>query len=259
MEQILMREASPLEPSQWQAIDETVKQVASQILVGRRFLTLYGPLGYGTYNVPLYTYVAKPGEPVRAELLEPLPLTELAHEFAIRVRDLASFGAGQPFDTAPAAAAAALCAMDEDTFIFKGLLGARNRSKASLGDWNTEGQALADVSAAIARLFANHIYGPYTVVMHPNRYALLQRVYGRQGILEEELLEKRVRGGVFQSPAMPEDRVLVIAAQPQFVDLAVGQDMVTAYLESSAMEHRFRVFETLALRIKQPTAICTLE
>ncbi|MGC8873412.1 MAG: family 1 encapsulin nanocompartment shell protein [Chloroflexia bacterium] len=259
MEQILMREASPLQPSQWQIIDQTVKHVASQILVGRRFLSLYGPLGYGAYTVPLYSYVVKPGEPVRAELLEPLPLVEVAREFAIRAQDLASFGAGQPFDTAPIAAAAALCAMDEDALIFKGLLGARNRVKAPLGDWNTEGQALADVSAAVARLFANQIYGPYTVVMHPNRYALLQRVYGRQGILEEELLEKRVRGGLFQSPAMPEDRVLVIAAQPPFVDLAVGQDMVTAYLESSAMEHRFRIFETVALRIKQPAAICTLE
>jgi uncharacterized linocin/CFP29 family protein len=259
MEQILMREAAPLEPSQWQAIDQTVKQVASAILVGRRFLSLYGPLGYGAYTVPLYTYVVKPGEPVRAEPPEPLPLTEVAREFAIQMRDLAAFQAGQPFDVAPVAAAAALCAMDEDALIFKGLLGARNRLKAPLGDWSTEGQALADVSAAIARLFANHIYGPYTVVMHPNRYALLQRVYGRQGILEEELLEKRVRGGVFQSPMMPEDRVLVIAAQPPFMDLAVGQDMVTAYLESSAMEHRFRIFETIALRIKQPTAICTLE
>jgi len=53
--------------------------------------------------------------------------------------------------------------------------------------------------------------------------------------------------------------VLVISPKPQYVDLAVGQDMVTAYIETANMEHRFRVFETIALRIKQPGAICVLE
>jgi len=259
MEQILMREAAPLGPAQWDGVDQIVKEVAGHILVGRRFLNLYGPLGYGTYVVPLYTYTASKGEPVRAQPAEQLPLTQLSHDFAIAVRDLAAFNAGQPFDLAPVGVAAAFCAMDEDSLIFKGLLGARNRSKASLGDWSKEGEALADVSAAIARLTAAHLYGPYAVVMHPNRYALIQRVYGRQGLLEEDLLEKRAKEGVFQSPAMPEDRVLVVAPQPPYLDLAVGQDMVAAYLETSDMEHRFRVFETVALRVKQPGAICTLE
>jgi uncharacterized linocin/CFP29 family protein len=39
----------------------------------------------------------------------------------------------------------------------------------------------------------------------------------------------------------------------------VGQDLITAYLGPEEMGHRFRVLESLALRIKRPGAICTLE
>jgi hypothetical protein len=39
----------------------------------------------------------------------------------------------------------------------------------------------------------------------------------------------------------------------------VAQDLITAFLETSKMNHYFRVFEILALRIKRPAAICTIE
>ena len=97
------------------------------------------------------------------------------------------------------------------------------------------------------------------LAMHPLLYAKLQRVYGRRGILEVELLERQAAGGVFSSPALPQDKVLVIAAQAQYVDLAVGLDIATAFVETNNLEHHFRIMETLALRIKQPSAVCTLE
>jgi len=267
MDQVLMRDAAPLEASQWELIDDTVKQVAEQILVGRHFLKLYGPLGFGADVVPLYTYSVDKSAPVRSRIAKYLPLTMLHKDFIITVRDLEMFNQGQPFDTAPVAAAASFCAFAEDELIFKGdeeadlegLLNAEGRQVMPLGDWEQEGQALADVAAAKSRLSAAGFYGPYAVVMHPRRYSMLQRVYGRRGIMEADLVAKLAEAGLFHSPAVPEERVLVLSPQPQYMDLAVGQDMVTAYVETAEMEHRFRVFETLALRIKQPGAICTLE
>jgi uncharacterized linocin/CFP29 family protein len=44
----------------------------------------------------------------------------------------------------------------------------------------------------------------------------------------------------------------------QHFDLAVGQDLATAYLESRNLNHYLRVMETIALRIKDPGAICAL-
>lgn len=266
MEHILMRSAAPLNLAQWELIDKTVKEVVSNILVGRRFLQLYGPLGYGVYTVPFYSY-KKEGEALRAECLRPLPLVEISADFVITARDLDSFERGLPFDVGPVAGAATICAMKEDELIFKGceetglegLLNASGRQVLSMGDWDKEGQALTDVSKAVAKLTSSGFYGPYAVILNPSTFALLQRVVGRQGILEVELVKKVAEVGLFCTPVVPENRVVVVSPKPIYMDLAVGQDLVTAYLESSNMEHKFRILETVALRIKEPGAICTLE
>ncbi len=42
------------------------------------------------------------------------------------------------------------------------------------------------------------------------------------------------------------------------LDLAISEDFETAYLGEEGMNHPFRVYETVVLRIKRPAAICTL-
>jgi len=265
MENILMRSAAPLTDAQWQLIDTTVSEVISRVVVGRRILDLYGPLGFGAYTVPLYTYGSADGEPVRAKVVRQLTMNTLTKDFIITVKDLDLMNSGQPFDTAPIAAAATQLALAEDKLVFsgdettEGLLNVAGRQTLPLGDWSEEGQALADVSAATAKLVSAGYYPPYFVAMHPALYTKLQRVYGRRGILEIELVEKQATGGIFASPSIPQDKVLVIAAQPQYVDLAVGLDIATGFVETVSLEHRFSIMETLALRVKQPGAVCTLE
>ncbi|MEJ5308143.1 MAG: family 1 encapsulin nanocompartment shell protein [Anaerolineae bacterium] len=265
MENILMRSASPLTDAQWQLIDATVSEVVGRVVVGRRILDLYGPLGFGAYTVPLYTYGSAEGEPVRAKVVRQLTMNTLTKDFIITVKDLDLMNSGQPFDTAPVAAAATQLALAEDKLIFsgdegtEGLLNVTGRQTLPLGDWGEEGQALADISAATATLVSAGFYPPYFVAMHPALYTKLQRVYGRRGILEIELVEKQATGGVFASPSIPQDKVLVIAAQPQYVDLAVGLDIATGFVETVSLEHRFSIMETLALRVKQPGAVCVLE
>ncbi len=264
-DQVLMREDAPLSSEQWSLVDQMVSKVANRILVGRRLLDLYGPLGFGAYTVPLYTYGGD--DAVRAKIAKQLPLVTLTQDFAISVKDLELMNGGQPFDTAPVAAAAARSARAEDNLIFngdkkegvEGLLSVKGHSTLKLSDWESEGGALQDVAAATAHLTAQQFYGPYFVVVHPMRHAKLQRVYGRRGVLEINLLEKQASGGVFASPVMPEDKVLVVTAQPQYMDLAVGLDLSVAFVETANMEHLFRLIETVALRIKQPDAICVLE
>ncbi len=267
MENILMRNDAPLTPEQWQLIDATVGEVVNRIVVGRRILDLYGPLGFGAYTVPLYIYSSKDGGPVRAKVVRQLTMNTLTKDFIITAKDLELMNTGQPFDTAPIAAAATQLALAEDKLILsgdadegvEGLLNVTGRLTLPLGDWNEEGQALTDVSAATAKLVSEGFYPPYFVAMHPMLYTKLQRVYGRRGILEIELVEKQATGGVFASPAIPQDKVLIIAAQSQYVDLAVGLDIATAFVETVSLEHRFSVMETLALRVKQAGATCTLE
>lgn len=267
METILMRGASPLTPEQWQLIDATVSQVAQRILVGRRVLDLYGPLGFGAYTVPLYAYPGGGDSPVRAKMIRQLPMNTLLQEFIITVKDLELMNSGQPFDIAPVAAAATQLALAEDHLILHGnagegapgLLDAEGRHILPLGDWAEEGAALTDIGKAIAALMGGNFYGAYALILHPTRFSQAQRVIGRRGVMEIELLEKQATGGIFISPTMPLNTVLVVTAQPQYMDLAVGLDLAAGYIETVNLEHRFRLMETLALRIKQAGAICTLE
>ncbi len=265
MEQILMREASPLTAEQWAAIDAIVNRTAASILVGRRIASLYGPLGFGAYVVPLYTYTHEGGA-VHAKLQRQLPFSTIEHDFTITVRDLEQFNSGLPFDLTPAAAAAAACAQAEDRLLLhgdperslEGLLNAKGVRKLPLGNWDESGAAVQAVGQAVAQLMADGYFGPFAAVAHPLRLVQLQRVYGGRGILESELIERQLGGGLYTSPVMPMDQVIVLSTQPHYLDIAIGQDLVTAYVETTNLEHRFRVFETLALRLKQPQAIAIL-
>ena len=46
----LSRESSPLSEELWKQIDSAVVKAARNILTGRRFLHIFGPLGIGTQN-----------------------------------------------------------------------------------------------------------------------------------------------------------------------------------------------------------------
>lgn len=43
------------------------------------------------------------------------------------------------------------------------------------------------------------------------------------------------------------------------MDLAVALDLSTAFVESTNLNYRLRVVESLVLRIRRPGAICTFE
>jgi len=49
----------------------------------------------------------------------------------------------------------------------------------------------------------------------------------------------------------------ITIAKKENLDLVIGQDLITSYLGADDMDHPFRVFETVLLRIKRPEAICT--
>jgi uncharacterized linocin/CFP29 family protein len=58
---------------------------------------------------------------------------------------------------------------------------------------------------------------------------------------------------------LPEQGALMVESGAQNMDLAVGLDFTTAYVESSDLNHHFRVLESVVLRVRRPGAICTFE
>jgi uncharacterized linocin/CFP29 family protein len=53
-------------------------------------------------------------------------------------------------------------------------------------------------------------------------------------------------------------RGLFLSMGAHNLELVVGRDLATAYAGNEGLDHRFRVLETLVLRVKRLGAICRL-
>jgi uncharacterized linocin/CFP29 family protein len=54
-------------------------------------------------------------------------------------------------------------------------------------------------------------------------------------------------------------KAVLVEVGSKNLSLAVGQDLTVGYLGAEKMNQLFRVLETVALLIRRPSAICTLE
>lgn len=283
MAEYLMRDDAPFSAEQWAKIDELVVRVARQLLVGRRFIEITGPLGIGVPTVPLLTIggaqaclhdeegcacTAGECDVIEVTGRQHLAFPLLHQDFRLGWRDIeTNRKLGLPMELGPAAAASAAVAHLEDEMVFRGhpehgyqgVLDAEGRNKTALTDWSEPGSAFENVVAATEALVADGFYGPFAVVLSPALYAKTQRIAKGMGRLESKLIKDVAEAGLFRSPVLAENQGLVVAVGAHNLDLAVAQDLVTAYLGPENMDHTFRLLESLVLRIKRPGAICTLE
>ena len=78
------------------------------------------------------------------------------------------------------------------------------------------------------------------------------------GRMVSKLIKDVAEGGLFRTPILGADQGMVISLGVQNLDLAIAQDLITAYMGNEGLDHSFRVMESLVLRIKHPGAICVL-
>jgi len=261
----------------WGRMDQTVIEAARRQLIGRRFIDIYGPLGEGLQSVSndIFEEPQGGGISLRGETLEMsqptrrtnLSIPMLYKDFVLYWRDVEQAKTlGMPIDMSPAANAAIQCARLEDDLIFNGnaefdlpgLMTVGGRLTHILNDWMKSGKAFGDVVEAINKLQQMGHVGPYALVLSPELYALLHRVHQGTHVLEVEHVRELVTDGVFQSPMIRGKAGVVIATGQHNLDLAVAEDFDTAFLDRDNMNYLFRVYEAVVLRIKRPSAICTL-
>ena len=267
MNEYLMREDAPLSAEDWGRLDHLVVDVAKRILVGRRLIHLFGPLGAGAQFVTVDRLDDKATGPYAVDLgkRRVVPLATIERDFVLLWRDMASSQQTHiPFELGPAALAAAMCAQAEDALIVKGqgdmegLLTAKGRLTAAMGSWDEPGQAINATAAAVGDLMSKGVLGPFALIVNPATYARLLRPLNGMH-LEIKLVEEITEAGVFQTAALDAKQALVVGVGPENMDLAIGQDLMVAYLGPEGLDHRFRLMETLALRVKRPAAICVLQ
>ncbi|MGQ9675793.1 MAG: family 1 encapsulin nanocompartment shell protein [Chloroflexota bacterium] len=274
----LLRDQAPLTAEQWRHIDNIVIQTARRQLMGRRLLPIYGPLGAGALAVqirrlspPSDAAIGLMGQEeaqVTTEDRDFIPIPILYRDFVVNWRNIEharQFGA--PLDLSQAATAAAAVARREDELIFLGdqnlghvgILNAPGRTTVPLGDWGQPTGAFNNIVSAVTKLGSQRFFGPYAVVASPGLFVHLNRLFDNTGVLEIEQVRRLAQAGVFLSPVLPEPTAVVVSVGAENLDLAVAQDITTAYLQVENLNHYFRVFEAVTLRIKQPSAIATLE
>ncbi|KYZ76453.1 bacteriocin [Anaerosporomusa subterranea] len=275
----LDRQAAPLTTEEWSRLDEAVVSTARQILTGRRVVEVLGPLGSGVYSVPYSIFSGKSAAGidmigdkedfiVEASRRDMATLPMLYKDFKVMWRDVeADRHLGLPLDVSTASVAANFVAVQEDNLIFNGskelghagLMTVKGRQTVTLTDWEQPGAALADVVKATGALAQAGHYGPYSLVVSPVLFGKMVRVLPNTGMLELDQVKALVSGGVYYSNVLSGAKAVLLATGSHNVSLAIGQDMVTAYLGPANMNHVFRVLETVSLLVRRPEAICTLE
>ena len=237
--EFLMRDDVNLSAEQWQSIDSAVIQAARNVLVGRKFLQIYGPLGAGAQSV-------------NVDVLTP------SWRDMEQARQI-----GMPIDLGAVSAAANACAQKEDLMIFagnpkagyEGLATAEGAFKVKKSDWSKDENAFSDVVKGLQHFADKNLRGRYALAVSPDLYAQLQRLQVSTGLLESERIKTLVGGGLYMTPALGLNKAVLVCAEPQNMDLVIGQDLITGYMGSAKLNHEFRVFETALLRIKCKDAV----
>lgn len=266
----LSREGAPISVELWNKIDEAVTSMAKRILVGRRFLSIYGPLGAGVQSINIDTTEVEEteGNPkiIKGRRYEQIPL--IYEDFGLLWRDIeTSKQSGMPVDLSAADRAGAAISKKEDELIFfgseelnyEGLLTAKGITKIQKGNWNEGENPVKDISTGLTKFLERGLVGRNALILSPNLLLQLQRIQPGTGITEYERLSKMVNGNIFSTPVMGSDKAVLINAEPHNMDLVIGQDIAASYLETKDLNHYFRIIETVLPRIKNKDAVVVFE
>lgn len=266
----LARESADLSDELWNRIDDAVIGTARQHLTCRRFLNIHGPLGAGA------TTVAVDGVD-KEETLEngigriegrtQLELPLFYEDFNLLGRDMEqATRSGFPLDLSPAVAAAKNAARREDDLILNGnatlatsgLMTVKGSTKMKKGDWSVGENAFSDVAAAVSKLCGTGHLGRYALVVPTDLFLNLQRLQPNTGLLEIDRIKKLIGDNIHVTSTMASGKAVIVCAEPEYLDLAVGLDLSVGYAEFVDFNHHFRIMETVALRVKDPSAVVVL-
>ncbi len=160
--------------------------------------------------------------------------------------------------------AAARFAVGEDKLIlegsdeFKGILNAPGIITAEMGDWSQPGVPVGDIASALKVFGENGIVPPYKLFIHSSRFAELVKVHERTGVMELERV-RRLVGDVVVLNTLPPDTALLVAVSSNYLDVAYGVDTAIEHIGPEDGFQVYRLWETLAVRIKEPMSIIVMK
>lgn len=264
----LSRGDAPFDDLFWEEIDHAVASTAKRILTARKFLPYNGSASTET----LFTKIDGGG---RTEEFEEsgfavsnnrkvVEIPQLFADFWLYWRDIAEAKSnGAKPDLGAACMAALKIARLEDTMAFygipnmniDGLFTVKGSQNISRADWTEGENAFIDVAKAVEALESKGHIGRQTLVVSSDLFVQLQRIQPGTGVLESERIEKLLTGKLVKASALKPNTAALISTESYCLDLLVGQDIKTAYLEAVDLNHHLRIMETAVVRIKIPESI----
>ena len=246
--------SSTLTPEELRAIQDRVRETVANVRRFRKYVATYSA-GPGLDSVPVEE--VSPG-PTVAAARSVVPLKELAVGFSISQRQIEYARArGEAVYSASIDGAAARLAYDEDSAILGEILANPKVKVINISTWDAAGSAVSEVSNAANLLYANYIPEPYILFVSPGRYSKLLTVVERTGVMELTRVKSLVKD-VVVIPQLKDDTAILMSVHQSVIDIAVGVDTALVYLGAGDGEHRFRLWETLAVRIKNPAGVVIL-
>jgi len=269
----LARDTAPFSDDFWSKLDNAVVESARQNLTGRKFLTIYGPLGAGLQSMHVDSNKKSEEFNEADGIVQTMgrsyyEVPQVYDDFILLWRDIAaSEKEDYPVDLSSAMSCAESVARREDKLIFfgnkslgiSGLANAPGINKIKRSDWTSGEGAYQDIAKGLTTLIGKGYTGRYALILSPDVYLDLQRIQPGTGVLEIDRVSKMVGGRVFYTSILGLKKALLVCCEPQNMDLVIGQDMAAAYLELVDLNHHFRVLETILPRLKQPDAVVSFE
>lgn len=266
----MQKDAAPFDTDLWNQIDDAVRQTVTNNLKGRLFLPVVvtGP-GTRFVQVDLFdkeevfeqNYVKTTNRSV-------YEMPQLFGDFWLNWRDLAAATKeGVPYELAKARVGAEQISRAEDNLIFygnkdlgiPGLVNTKGNTIITIKDWGKDENAFLQVSEGVATLEANARYEKHTLIVSSDLYVALQRIQPGTGEIEMNRIRKLLDRDIIKSTVLEPGTAVLVAAEPQYMDLVIGQDIDTSYVESVDLNHHLRIVETILPRIKAPNAVVVFQ
>lgn len=241
--------SSNLSPEELRYIQDRIREAANGVRRFRKYLTVY-EAGPGLDSVPLDEVVIGPPITTTRSVV---PLKELSVKFPISQRQVeyARARGGERIYSVTADQAAIKLGYDEDSLILSDILGNPKVKSMGISSWDMPGSAVNEVSSAVNALYSNYIPEPYVLFVSPGRYTKLLMVVERTGVMELTRIKSLVKD-VVVIPQLKDDTALLLSVHQSVIDVAVGVDTALVYLGPEDGTHGFVLWETLAVRIKDP-------
>lgn len=267
----LARESAPFSSEFWSHIDNAAVETLKKHLICRHFLGIFGPLGAGASMVSVDgikkdEILDKGIGRITGRRQIELPL--FYEDFLLTWRDIEEAAKnGYPLDLTPVREAAKRAARREDELILygnkslnvQGLFNTTGTCRIKKSDWKEDENAFTDVANAVSHLFSAGCQGRKNLVVSPDLFLAMQRLSQSAGMLEAARVEKLIGGRIYPFGDFGANKAVLICAEPEYIDLALGIDFSIGYTEMKDFNHSFRLMETAALRIKNPEAIVVFE